>query len=237
MNIRCPIIAFTIIITVLINVVYVNAWDIPTTFDTTDLDGPEKESMWLYSNLTCDNNKFSGVGIDGFAVNTNGHIAIAFSGAELKNISVYDGSGKFIRNYSFHSAGSYGVGWNNENLCIYLVRASILMEVDSHGNLVDMKSIINNSTNNSYWNNVVRVHTRIVNDEYYELSNNMGGILNNLATSYSILSKTDRNKNIITIYDSSKLQYLKTLMLLIIISVFILIVIIKIIRLFKTTNK
>ena len=71
-----------------------------------------------------------------FDVSNNGYVAIGSESLPKKNISVYDEKGSFIYGYNFKSDGSFGVGWKNDFLVIYLVRENAAITINNNGDVL-----------------------------------------------------------------------------------------------------
>lgn len=136
-----------------------------------------------------------------FDVSNNGYVAIGSESLPKKNISVYDEKGSFIYGYNFKSDGSFGVGWENDFLVIYLVRENAAITINNNGDVLLCEEIKDTAENSSYWNNEIFSAERTRNNTRYTMKNK-SKLLNIFATSYSVLERTDES-GVSTVYDNS----------------------------------
>lgn len=136
-----------------------------------------------------------------FDVSDDGYIAIGSNSLSQKNISVYDEKGSFIYGYTFKSDGSFGVGWKNDFLVIYLVRENASITLNNNGEVLLCEEIKDTAENSSYWNDEIFSAERTRNNTRYTMKNK-SKLLNIFATSYSVLEKTDES-GVSIIYDNS----------------------------------
>lgn len=173
---------------------------IATEFETTNIDQDLQDRIWNNLQLKVSKDREMRDTFCSFHVNKNGEIAIGLCN---NTINVYGSDNQFLYSISFQGTGSYSLEWDEHDLNIYLVRGGIAVEIDSSGNLIEMREIITNSQhNNSYWIKL-RNPSKIINDNKYEMRNEHGFLNIFVAQSYSKLVKTDTNGDELVIYDVS----------------------------------
>ena len=120
---------------------------------------------------------------------------------------MYDSAGVFQYGYSFHTLGSFGLGWDGDNVLIYLVRSGTAVLVDPTGSIPEISKIDDTPENNSYWYSV-RTRQRIRGSDKYTIKNSTG-ISRIFALDSSKLVKTDQAGNETIIYDAGRLNTAK----------------------------
>jgi hypothetical protein len=135
--------------------------------------------------------------------------------------------------FEFSNYGSFFIQWNDDNILLLLVRSSIIVELTSAGQLIDMVRAEDSSIeNNSLWNDIAKKDHVYIGENSYSIRNQMG-FLNFFASSYSQLIKTDSSGNIITIlYDVNSGQLTKAIVTFIAILLFIALVAVILVRQF-----
>lgn len=73
-----------------------------------------------------------------FDVRQDGCVVLGFYGSEKKTICVYSPEQKFMYGYSFSCTGDFYVFWEDEYLCIFLVRSDVIAKLDRDGNCVEL---------------------------------------------------------------------------------------------------
>lgn len=127
-----------------------------------------------------------------FDVSNKGLIAVGTDEGIEKHINVYDSNGTFKYGYSFTDYGTYGIGFDDENILIYISRGDTAYLVDRKGNCLEKCDILNNLENNSYWNNVVFAKTKESSGNKYYLSKSPS-LLGLFSPFYSRLIKKELN--------------------------------------------
>lgn len=164
-----------------------------------------------------------------FDVNSDGCIVLGFDVDDTgrKKVSVYDEDGVFKYGYSFECSGTFGVGWNGENISIYFVRSDIAATFNKNADCLEIRKIQNSIENNTYWNQEVFASIKSAGDKEYHLKNDMG-FLNLFASAYSQLMVVDDGvENII--YNVNDSYFLKLMIKFVFVVIMISIVITSII--------
>ena len=143
-----------------------------TGFETEDIDSDIQAHIFMKMEIELLESDTEDFMISYFDVNeNNGNIALCFEDSGRKKIGIYDPDGKFKYGYSFLESGSIGVEWDGNNIIIYSVRGDRAILIDKDAHLIDMKRIIINSQNNTYWHDVVFSNEKQFGDEVYTLHN------------------------------------------------------------------
>jgi hypothetical protein len=145
-----------------------------------------------------------------FDVNDNGLIAVG-RGNEIIGCSVcvYSADGEFQYGFSFNCYGSFGVEMNDNSVVLCLVRDSLVIEVDSKGEVLNVLEIQNVSDNYDYWNDILYTDKIVIGDTTYILKND-NGILNAFAFSFSQLISKTANGEVNIIYQAEPVQITDT---------------------------
>ena len=143
-----------------------------TGFETEGIDSDTQAHIFMKMEIELLESDMEDFMISHFDVNeNNGNIALCFEDSGRKKIGIYDPDGKFKYGYSFLESGSIGVEWDENNIIIYSVRGDRAILIDKDAHLIDMKRIIINSQNNTYWHDVVFSNEKQFGDEVYTLHN------------------------------------------------------------------
>ena len=143
-----------------------------TGFETEDIDSDTQAHIFMKMEIELLESDTEDFMISYFDVNeNNGNIALCFEDSGRKKIGIYDSDGKFKYGYLFLESGSIGVEWDGNNIIIYSVRGDRAILIDKDAHLIDMKRIIINSQNNTYWHDVVFSKEKQFGDEVYTLNN------------------------------------------------------------------
>ena len=143
-----------------------------TGFETEGIDSDTQAHIFMKMEIELLESDMEDFMISHFDVNeNNGNIALCFEDSGRKKIGIYDPDGKFKYGYSFLESGSIGVEWDGNNIIIYSVRGDRAILIDKDAHLIDMKRIIINSQNNTYWHDVVFSNEKQFGDEVYTLHN------------------------------------------------------------------
>ena len=137
-----------------------------------------------------------------FDVRADGYVVLGFDYADRKKVCVYDAEMKYLYGYEFYSSGSYGVGWENNYVALYLVRSDLVVLLDDKGRYVNMMEIVDCERNQTYWDNVVFSDFRYSGNKIYGLRDNMG-VLNALASSHSQLVAVEMDGSETILYNAN----------------------------------
>ena len=166
-----------------------------------------------------------------FAVSEGGKIALGFNNSSSECVSVYDSEGVFLYGLTFDIDGTFGVGFDEENLSIYLVRSNIAITVDSNGEILNALKIKNTLTNNRYWNNEVNKTKCEINGKKYIMDSRIA-FLGVFSFSYSRFRVISGDTELV-VYDSTSNQWIRAVIVCTIIFLAITVAIILIVRVLK----
>lgn len=111
-----------------------------TGFESKIMDQYLQNQYWERIQLSVTSIEDSSSKTCSFDVSENGQIALGLCN---NTISIYDSDSTFQRSYQFNTYGSYFVEWDNNNLNIFLVRSSLIVQVDNDGNLTEIREVKN----------------------------------------------------------------------------------------------
>ncbi len=179
-------------------------------------------------NIKNQNEEYHYHSIECFDVSDKGLIAVGISEDVKKHINVYDNNGIFKYGYSFEIYGTFGIEFDNDNIIIYTVRGDKAYLIDKNGNCLEICDILNNSENNSYWNNVVFARLKESGGNKYYLSKSQS-LLGIFSPSYSQLIKRDSNGDKTVLLDASNENntYIIVISIIVIIVMSVLIMVVK----------
>lgn len=192
---------FLTIIIILFAVQVCSASALNSGFSTEKMSSDEQKNIISNLRIERTDKEPKNIALLCFDVSNNGYVAIGSESLPKKNISVYDEKGSFIYGYNFKSDGSFGVGWKNDFLVIYLVRENAAITINNNGDVLLCEEIKDTAENSSYWNNEIFSAERTRNNTRYTMKNK-SKLLNIFATSYSVLERTDES-GVSTVYDNS----------------------------------
>lgn len=195
----CSIFLAVIIVLFTVQVCFVSALE--SGFSTEKMSSDEQENIISHLRIEQTDKEPRNNALLCFDVSDNGYVAIGSESLPKKNISVYDEKGSFIYGYNFKSDGSFGVGWKNDFLVIYLVRENAAITINNNGDVLLCEEIKDTAENSSYWNNEIFSAERTRNNTRYTMKNK-SKLLNIFETSYSVLERTDES-GVSTVYDNS----------------------------------
>ena len=167
-----------------------------------------------------------------FDVNEQGLIAIcqdASSSSISDKVCIYNTAGEFVYGYAFQYTGSFRVEWDNENINILFIRSSVVLSLDSGGNVLDIKGVQDIVDNSRYINYKLESSRKVVGDKTYTIRNDMW-ILNWVALSYSQVVVVDIDGTESIIYDVNTEQLIRTIVILCFVIAFISIVVVVLVR-------
>jgi len=142
-----------------------------------------------------------------FDISTTGMIAIATDTGSISRIYIYDQNGIFQYGYRFSVDGAYGIGFNGQNLAIYLIRGDIICIVDSSGNCLDIQKIIEPGHHLS--KELLYRTKKIFEENEYTLERDIG-----IGDGYSRLVKTDSQNVDVILYDVTTNHIIKQIVLI-----------------------
>ena len=151
----------------------------------------------------------SRLAIECFDVNKDGIIIIGSSNMDNRYICVYDADGNFLYGYTFESNGSFRVEWDDsDNITVYYVRSDIVHTINTNGETLQVRRMLDTGKNRDYWRNEVNATSKTVLGTEYKLQKGMG-ILGFFSSSYSKLVAVNNDGEERIIYDVSSVHSLK----------------------------
>lgn len=223
------ILVISILLFIGCNIISISAVD---EFDTIQLTESEINRVWQSINLqlvkdVTSINEFS-VPIVNFDVSKSRNIVMGLSD---KQILVLDPDGNISNLFTFETYGSFYVKWNGNNLLLFLVRSSIIVEFTLNGDLVSMVDTDDNSiNNNALWNEFTKVkNIKIDNYDYY-VENKMGFFDLFACQRHNRLITIDPHGNKAVLYDVNNFQVVKIAVMFFVIITIIAVVLYKIFR-------
>ena len=113
--------------------------------------------------------------VDCFDVNDEGIIATGIGLENTKKyIRVFTEDNEFLYGFFFYTPGSFLLEWNDENLCIYLMRSHYYVTINSNGNILDIEAIELTKNNRKYIDNVLWATEKTVGNKTYSLKDGEG---------------------------------------------------------------
>ncbi len=205
-------------------------------YDVYNIPESEADEMWDYFDITIVNEiSMPNSTIINFDVSSEGFVAI-LTGDDT--ITVFDELYNVYRKFSFFNYGKAYIGWNNNNLLLFSVRDNIIAEFTLDGNCIAITQLSDHSMNKNVWKELERRQVINKNDCTYELSKDMGAILDFFSGyRYNTLIKTDLEGQKTIIFDINQSQKNKTTLLFFIVLGFVVSVITVFILGFARYNK
>ena len=145
-------------------------YEFKSNFSVSQISKEEKETIIANTDLTVITTPANST-IECFDVNEDGLIALGHTGITKGDISVYSSDGTFKYGFEFQCYGEFGVEWDKDILNIYFVRGSVLVSVNSSGEIVNVADVEDTAENNSYYRNSIKATKRNVNGIEYEIKN------------------------------------------------------------------
>ena len=110
-----------------------------------------------------------------FDVSEEGVIAtgIGFENTK-KYIRVFTEDNDFLYGFFFYTYGEFLLEWNDENLCIYLVRSDYYITINSEGEVLEVEEIELTKNNKNYIDNVLEATEKTVGNKTYALKDGEG---------------------------------------------------------------
>lgn len=220
----CRLFTFVVFLIIFTNLMCVDAMN--TGFSTEELTEKKQNEFASAISISLLTEKPAKKSILCFDVNENGMIAVCQDGdymndgQDRKEVCIYSSDGKYLYGYTFCCSESIALEWDNDCINICFIRSSIILSIDSNGNILDVKEVQNTVENNAYENKLTVSTSRIIGNTKYLIKNDMG-IFNWIAISYSQIVTIDASGNEKVIYDVNSTQFIK--MIIIIIAVFLLV--------------
>ena len=196
---------FVLLMIVSANIIKVNAMN--TGFSTEELSEETKKNFVSYVGITLLRTEPVKSAIVCFDVNEQGMIVVGEKEGDEKKICVYTSHGEFLYGYTFYTTytGSFAVEWDGQR--INLVYREKIVSLDSDGNILDIKSVLDTADNRAYYK-MLQSSKRTVNDTTYVIRNDMG-IFNWIAKSFLHFSQIviiDAEGTEFIIYDVNSMQ-------------------------------
>lgn len=164
------------------------------------------KNIGLYSKKVQSSERNTIVNMD---VSFTGKVAVALDG---DSILVFDSNGNFIKQFCFHSYGSYYIKWYEDNLSLFMVREGAVVEFTLDSEKVGVYAVESESP---IWDEL-REQTKIVSDgNVYELKKGTNGVFA-LFSNYTVLQKTDGFGNETIIYEADTVQNFKPILIIIV---------------------
>lgn len=198
-------------------------------FSTQDITAEEENTFLSHINLTPVKEAPEKGKIQCFDVNEQGLIAVGQNGFQDKEVCIYTSRGEFLYGYRFDCNQSFCVEWDEQTLNLYFVRSGILLSVDAHGQVTEVKAVPDTIDNNTHENSLLYSTERVVGDVTYIIRNDMGP-LNWVAPSYSQILKVGADGTESIIYDVNSKQLLDLTVTLGVICIIIVVAIVCITR-------
>lgn len=175
-------------------------------FETLSITQEQITQIWDNINLRSASS-ISSSPIINFDVSESNNIVIAL---DEKKILIKNQDNNVLNCYEFDSEGTFYVNWNGDNILLFLVRSSVIVEFSIEGQLINMVNCDTHSVKNSeLWRMAGNNKKVSANDYNYNIKNNMG-ILNIFSFQrYSQLIRTDSLGNETIFYDVSQSQFEK----------------------------
>lgn len=199
---------FLTIILMLLPLCIVGAKTVLSEFQTEPCSKEDKENILKYTNITALKTKPEEKPIACFDVNKDGLIVLGLELSGQKEICVYNSDGEFQYGFRFNTSGDFSVMWKENNISLYLIRDAAEIIITPEGKVENIYTVLINSENNSYYNNVVEAKIRKINNTTYMLKNDLG-FLNSFASTYSQLIVKNNNTEKI-IYDVNSVHLERT---------------------------
>lgn len=186
--------------------VYLAAGDSNETisgFSTSELPDSNQKKIEENINLKPISQMNANYKVDCFDVSDSGQIAVGVSSGGNKYVYVFDSDGQFDRGYSFTCDGMFLLGWNSDNVLIYLVRGNYEISINDQGLVSEVRKIEGTTENDAYWRKIMNAKTKTVGEKEYLLKNN------------KMIVKTKDSETII--YDASKVFFLRNVFIAVIV--------------------
>lgn len=163
-----------------------------TNFTITDIPNEEKQAIIDNINIKRIETYDNLPGFDSFDVNDNGNILLLYH-TSVTTLLVFNENFDFLYGFEININGNSGAEWNGENIILYTYRSYLLHEIDTNGNIIELKKV-DDVLSNSY----LFATEKTVNGTTYKAEKSFP-----LSSTYSRIIKTDNNIETI-IFDVSK---------------------------------
>lgn len=104
-----------------------------------------------------------------FDINENGSFAVGVGEGSVKRVVVYNSDGEYMYAFNFVSDGSFGIEYKGDTISVCYVRGSLCQEINSDGQTVSVKKILDTSDNNDYWSRILYDTEQVVDGKTYSL--------------------------------------------------------------------
>ena len=204
-------------------------------FKTTPLSEDIVNQIWSAINIKSSSDVPSlnaiGLQIVSFDVSKNSEILLGFKDNKIAIVN----DGEVQQFFEFSNDGLFYVRWKENNILLFLVRGSVIVEFSTKGELINIvQADSSNESNNSLWNEIAKRKEVSINQYTFSIRNK-SSFFSLFSSSFSQLIKTDSNGNETIIYDVSSDKAIRFVVLSIAIIIFILIVFLIIFRRNKLT--
>ncbi len=206
----------------LICVVLLTIYSVPTfsfaeriSFETNKMSANEKNLIKDNVEIISIQGFTPGSNIRNFDINSDGEMLLLMVNDE---IVVLNSSGNYLYGFQFNNSGTAYVEWGINGIWLYTVRGGIAINIDIHGNVIDLKSISSVYENREKWDFLKNTEIEI-GDTKYILRNSNGFLLNFFTDGYSELVAVD-SMGEIEIYNYGTDNFARILLVLILVIVF-----------------
>ena len=121
---RCLNVLVTIVVTLSLLCIFVNATAISGSYKVELLDSEPRFTF----------------GFSSFAIDPSGNYAIVSAYTPTQKIAVYDSTGNFIYGYKIQSPGSVSVAWEEDNIVVYSLRGNEKIVIDCDGTVLSQET-------------------------------------------------------------------------------------------------
>ncbi|MBQ9859462.1 MAG: hypothetical protein IJO76_02140 [Clostridia bacterium] len=168
-------------------------------------------------------------GVECFAVNEEGLLAVGLGALSKKEIAVYSPDGVFQYGYTFNKDGEFGIEWENDQIVIYFIRGDFAVAVTAEGKIERIVEILPPDSDSAYRKHPAFATKQMANEKEYVLKNGLG-FWSFFVSGYTQIEVTDSLGNVQTIYDADQSQQISAIIVFAFILLFAGIVLVPIIR-------
>ena len=161
--------------------------------------------------------------VECFDVSDSDQLALGLRSGTNKYIFVFDKDGQFDCGYSFKCYGTFRLGWDKENILVYLVRGNYEISIDDQGIISEVRKIEDTPGNDAYWREIMKTKAKIVGEKEYLLENN------------KIIVKTKDAETVV--YDASNVIVLRNVFIAVIVVLVVVVVLYSAMRFIKKNKK
>lgn len=226
------ILSISFVILILINICFFNVYATNIYgFESTELSNNDVNRIWdnieikNVTDIASVENMYSP--IVSFDVSAKGNIVL---GLKDNLIMILDSDNHITECFRFITNGSFYVQWKDNNILLFLIRSSVIVEFSTYGQLVNMVKFDDNSIkNNCMLNDMSKKNTISIDDSVYQIKNPKS-LFYLFSSSYSQLIKIDSQGKNVVIYDITSIQTLRLVLLYLFILLFITLVVLIIVK-------